>query len=95
MGKIKNEKYASNKLVSSFGLLEFDAEGILVAPKDLGEEAVESLLKLKGFEAIVSDVKEVKGETTKQEVKAPEVPEKDVTEEAEKPKRSSRKAKSE
>jgi len=91
MSKLKNEKYAGQQLVSSFGILEFNAEGILVEPKDLPEEAVKSLATLKGFEAIVEEKKVTKAEEPKEEAKAPEK----APEEAEKPKRSSRRNKTE
>lgn len=49
---LKNIKHANTKMITAFGELKFDSEGVVVEPKDLSDEAVEALLQLKGFEKV-------------------------------------------
>jgi hypothetical protein len=62
---LKNERYANSTLISAYGELKFDAQGILQT--ELDEQAVAALSKLKGFEKV--------------EVNPPKAPAKEVEDE--------------
>jgi len=89
--KLKNELFADQILVSSFGELRFDKEGFVVEPK-LTEEVIKEIAKLGGFEIVtekavepkkVEKVEEPK-EATKEPEKVAEVAPKEEAKEPEK-----------
>jgi hypothetical protein len=74
---LKNKRYANSKLITAYGLLQFDEQGVVQT--ELNEQAVAALSQLKGFEK-----EEVKAVKVEEEVKVEETPI-EVTEEETQP----------
>lgn len=59
MSKIMNLRMKGKRLVTAFGLIQFDSDGVV----DLPEEQAEEFLKMKGFEP-AEEIKNPEQETT-------------------------------
>lgn len=73
MSKIINERYKGKNLVTSFGILQFDMDGIA----EVEEEFVGKLLELKGFSLAQEDTQEKEDTTQKIEPSNPEAEKKE------------------
>lgn len=81
---LKNVKHANSKMVTSFGTLVFNEEGVVVEPKDLGQDAIEALAQLKGFEKIKVEDKAKKEEKAKAKTETKAKKEKEENDKADK-----------
>lgn len=79
---IKNERLAGQKVVSAFGELEFDNDGLLVT--DVSEDAEEVLASVPGFSKVEVEKKESAKKETVEEVSTA------IEEKKEKPSRKNR-----
>ena len=73
MSKIINERYKGKNLVTSFGILQFDMDGIA----EVKEEFVGKLLELSGFSLAQEDTQEKEEVTQKIEPSNPEAEKKE------------------
>lgn len=85
---LKNENYANKTLITAYGELQFDEQGIIQT--ELSLDAIEALSTLKGFERLeVKDNDGEKDEKDEDEVKEDEVKDEDDTQTSTKSKRGS------